>query len=158
MFAKFRRIAFRKRKRFPKFHFLANLETLFKENLELVSRRRVPQRKETDSMKFRLKVWNVAITCRIYFPFSPPTCVCFGGHSTDHTVGGTCNSRGDHVVITIHMRQHSPVGDRLVTNTNASAKSASMLDSHAHMVVWTANVDVPVLKIRLEPRPEPVIR
>ena len=114
-------------------------------------------------MKFRLKeVRNVAITCWIYFPLSLPTSVffivSFGGHSTDHTVGGTCNSRGDHVVITIYMGQHSPVGDRLVTNTNASAKSASMLDSHAHMVVWTANVDVPVLKIRLEPRPEPVIR
>ena len=128
----------------------------------LVSRKPL-EGKRTDSMKFRLKkVWNVAIACRIYFPFSPPTYVffviSFSGHSTDHTVGGTCNSRGDHVVITINMGQHSPVGDRLVTNTNASAKSVSMLDSHAHMVVWTADVDVPVLEIRLEPRPEPVIR
>ena len=33
----------------------------------------------------------------------------------------------------------------------------SMLDKYTHMIVWTANLDVLVLEIRLEPRPDPVV-
>jgi hypothetical protein len=61
------------------------------------------------------------------------------------------------MIITIDVRQHRPIGDRLVANEKPSAKFVSMLDKYTHMIVWTANVDVPVLEIRLEPRPEPVI-
>ena len=76
-------------------------------------------------------------------------------HRTDYTVCGTCNSRGNEMIITIYVRHHRPISDRFVADKNASAKSkfVSMLDKHTHMVVWTANVDVLVLEVRLKLRP-----
>ena len=61
------------------------------------------------------------------------------------------------MIITIDMRQNRPISYRLVTNENASADLVSMLDKHTHVVVWTANIDVLVLEIRLKPGPQPVI-
>ena len=61
------------------------------------------------------------------------------------------------MIITIDMRQHRPISDRLVSDEKPSANFVSMLDKHIHVIVWTANVDVLVLEIRLEPRPDPVV-
>ena len=61
------------------------------------------------------------------------------------------------MIITVDVRQHSPMSDRLVANEKPSAKLVSMLDKHTHMIVWTANLDVLVVEIRLEPRPDPVV-
>jgi hypothetical protein len=61
------------------------------------------------------------------------------------------------MIITIDVRQHRPISNRLVSDEKPSVKFVSILDKHTHMIVWTANVDVLVLKIRLEPRPEPVV-
>ena len=61
------------------------------------------------------------------------------------------------MIVTIDVRQHRPISDRLVANRKLSVKFVSMLEKYKHMIVWTANVDVLVLEIRLEPRPEPVV-
>ena len=66
---------------------------------------------------------------------------------TDYTICGTCNSRGDQVIITVDVRQHRPMSDRLVANGKPSAKSVSMPDKYTHMIVWTTNLDVLVLEI-----------
>ena len=83
--------------------------------------------------------------------------ICLDEQRTDYTVCGACNSRGDPMIITVNMRQHRSISNRLVANKRASEKFASMLDKHTHMIVRTADVDFFLLEIRLKPRPEPVI-
>ena len=61
------------------------------------------------------------------------------------------------MIITIDVRQHRPISDRLVSDEKPSANFVSMLNKYIHMIVWTINVDVLVLEIQLEPRPEPVV-
>ena len=51
------------------------------------------------------------------------------------------------MILTIDMRQHRPMSDRLVANGKPSAKFESMLDKHTHMIVWTENVDFLVREI-----------
>ena len=60
------------------------------------------------------------------------------------------------MIVTIDVRQHRPISDRLA-NGKLSVKFVSILEKYKHLIVWTVNVDVLVLEIRLEPRTEPVV-
>ena len=123
-------------------------------------------------MKIRLRVpGSVGTACRIYFPLVLPMNAflirfCFlEGQNTDYAICtgtynwgvGTCNLRGDQMIITIDVSQHRPISDRVVANEQPSAKFVSIVDKYIHMIVGTINVDVLVLEIQLEPRPEPVV-